>query len=156
MDKKILKHFCVTVYIFDRETNKFVFLKHKKLNKWLPAGGHIEENENPIDAARREVFEETGLSNINFISADINTNSISNLLINPFGIQLNKIKENHEHLDLIYLATIDKREDLILNSEESDGIQEYSLEEILDSDFDTFDNPREWCKYFTNYIKNLS
>ena len=152
MDKEILKHFCVTVYIFDKETEKFVFLKHKKLQKWLPAGGHIEENENPIDAARREVFEETGIKNINFISADIKTGDISNLLINPFGIQLNKIKENHEHFDLIYLATIDKKEELVLNLDESDGIQEYNLEEILNPDFDTFDNPREWCKYFMDYL----
>ena len=133
MENEILKHFCVTVYIFDKETKKFVFLKHKKLQKWLPAGGHIEENENPIDAARREVFEETGINNINFISANIKNDKISNLLINPFGIQLNKIKENHEHFDLIYLATIDKKEDLILNIAESEGIKEYSLEEILDS-----------------------
>lgn len=152
MENEILKHFCVTVYIFDKETEKFVFLKHKKLQKWLPAGGHIEENENPIDAAKREVFEETGIKNLNFISADIKTDNISNLLINPFGIQLNKIKENHEHFDLIYLATIDKQEDLILNITESEGIKEYSLEEILDINFDTFDNPREWCKYFVEYL----
>jgi hypothetical protein len=51
----------------------------------------------------------------------------------------------------------DKKEDLVLNMEESDGIQEYSLEEILDPNFDTFDNPREWCTYFVNYINtNLS
>ena len=33
MENEILKHFCVTVYIFDKETKKFVFLKHKKLSK---------------------------------------------------------------------------------------------------------------------------
>jgi 8-oxo-dGTP pyrophosphatase MutT (NUDIX family) len=36
-------------------------LKHKKLGKWLPPGGHIEPNELPDDAACREVLEETGL-----------------------------------------------------------------------------------------------
>ena len=34
---------------------------HKKLHLWLQPGGHIEEDEAPWDAARREVLEETGL-----------------------------------------------------------------------------------------------
>jgi 8-oxo-dGTP pyrophosphatase MutT (NUDIX family) len=34
---------------------------HKKLEKWLQPGGHIEAGETPWDAALREVLEETGL-----------------------------------------------------------------------------------------------
>ena len=152
MENITLRHFCVTVYIFDKETQKFVFIKHKKLQKWLPAGGHIEENENPDNAAKREVFEETGLKDLHFINPPINVINIDGLLIQPFGIQLNKIKEGHEHLDLIYLATIDKKEKLVLNEIETEGIQEFSLKEILDDNFNTFSSPKEWCKYFMTII----
>lgn len=31
---------------------------HRKIGKWLPAGGHIEEGEDPIEAVVREVREE--------------------------------------------------------------------------------------------------
>ena len=31
--------------------------------------------------------------------------------------------------------------------EETDGIKWYSLDEINDSNFETFDDVREWCKY---------
>src|SRR5436190_16951651 len=34
---------------------------HKRLGIWLQPGGHIHAGEMPWDAARREVFEETGL-----------------------------------------------------------------------------------------------
>ena len=30
-------------------------------NQWTPPGGRIEDGEAPVDAARREVFEETGI-----------------------------------------------------------------------------------------------
>ena len=36
-------------------------LFHLKFEKWLPPGGHLEPNESPAMAAKREVFEETGL-----------------------------------------------------------------------------------------------
>jgi len=39
----------------------FLFLLHKKLNKWVAPGGHIDDNENPETAAFREVKEETGV-----------------------------------------------------------------------------------------------
>ena len=35
--------------------------RHPKLRRWLPCGGHVEPNELPIDAAVREVFEESGV-----------------------------------------------------------------------------------------------
>jgi 8-oxo-dGTP pyrophosphatase MutT (NUDIX family) len=31
---------------------------HRKVGKWLPAGGHIEAGEDPVEAVRREVQEE--------------------------------------------------------------------------------------------------
>ena len=33
---------------------------HAKNQMWLPPGGHIEANEDPIQAVQREVQEETG------------------------------------------------------------------------------------------------
>jgi ADP-ribose pyrophosphatase YjhB (NUDIX family) len=35
--------------------------KHKRLGTWLPVGGEVEAGETPLEAARRELFEETGL-----------------------------------------------------------------------------------------------
>ncbi|MBO5109339.1 MAG: GNAT family N-acetyltransferase [Clostridia bacterium] len=40
---------------------KWVLSRHKKRNTWETQGGHIEPGETPIEAARRELFEESGI-----------------------------------------------------------------------------------------------
>jgi len=39
---------------------KWIFSKHKERATWETQGGHIETGETPLEAARRELFEESG------------------------------------------------------------------------------------------------
>ncbi len=36
-------------------------IHHRRLKTWLPVGGEIEQGETPLEAARRELLEESGL-----------------------------------------------------------------------------------------------
>ena len=40
---------------------KWVLSKHKKRDTWETQGGHIEDGETPLEAAKRELFEESGI-----------------------------------------------------------------------------------------------
>ena len=51
--------FTVGVYIV--HDSKVLLVHHKKFDKWLSVGGHIELHEDPEEALFREVKEETGL-----------------------------------------------------------------------------------------------
>lgn len=41
---------------------KWVLSRHKKRDTWETQGGHIEDGETPLECARRELFEESGIS----------------------------------------------------------------------------------------------
>ncbi len=85
---------------------------HKKIKLWLPPGGHVELNEDPVQALHREVLEETGLK-IEVINASkMNPRNYKNVysIIPPFTIFIEAITDNpndmHEHIDFIYLCKI--------------------------------------------------
>lgn len=48
------------VVIGARENDKWIFVRHRKRQSWELPAGHIEKNEETMEAARRELYEETG------------------------------------------------------------------------------------------------
>lgn len=50
-----------SVAIFARHASRILLIRHRRLGTWLPVGGELEPGETPLEAARRELLEETGL-----------------------------------------------------------------------------------------------
>ncbi|MCL5947029.1 MAG: NUDIX domain-containing protein [Chloroflexi bacterium] len=84
---------------------RVLLLFHRKLQRWLPPGGHIEEGELPDEAAIREVLEETGIL-CQLLPPPPVPPPVEGpqRLALPEGIQLEWIADDHEHIDLVYLA----------------------------------------------------
>ncbi len=50
-----------SVAVYARRENQILAIHHHRLQTWLPIGGEMEPGETPLEAARRELMEETGL-----------------------------------------------------------------------------------------------
>ena len=98
---EVLRHFTVAVFVVN--AGRVLLHYHRKLRRWLPPGGHIEDNELPDEAARREVLEETGV-HIRLVGARGLPIVKPEQLVVPAGIQVEDIYPGHQHIDLVYFA----------------------------------------------------
>ena len=100
---EITREFISTVFVV--KNGKVLMTWNKKINNWIPIGGHIELNELPCDSVIREAKEESGLE-IELISPP-NKSETANL-IQPVHIHLDHIKDDHKHINLIYFGIVKK------------------------------------------------
>jgi len=93
-----------TVAIFVVHEKKILLIHHRKLDKWLPLGGHIELDEDPEQAALREAKEESGLDVELLGERPPTTGPGTRALIAPRFLDIHRINDLHEHIGLIYWA----------------------------------------------------
>lgn len=140
----MLKHFTATAYIVSKINNKYKVLlhKHKKLNIWIGIGGHVEEDENPMECVLREVKEEANLD-IKLISKKrlLKTKDVEEL-ITPQTIIEEKIppyknEPAHFHVDNIYFAFCKNPQNIKMNEDyrwfSSADLGKYRLEEEVET-----------------------
>jgi len=132
-------HFTATGLVLSPDNNKALMIFHKKLQLWLPAGGHIDDGELPHETVVREIFEETGLkAKIINAAEEITVDNIRESqvpsprwILQEF-IPAYKDKDAHYHYDFLYHL---QAESLDLNpaEQEIEDIGWFSLDELLAS-----------------------
>ena len=95
-----------TVAIFIVHDAKILLIHHRKLDKWLPLGGHIELDEDPEQAALREAKEESGLDVELLGERPPTTSPGTRALIAPRFLDIHRISDTHEHIGLLYWARL--------------------------------------------------
>ncbi|MBI4883437.1 MAG: GNAT family N-acetyltransferase [Actinobacteria bacterium] len=83
-------HVTASAIVVAEDRRRVVLHLHKRLQKWLQPGGHIDTGESPSQAALREAAEETGLPVV----------LVSEALIH---VDVHPGPRGHTHLDLRYL-----------------------------------------------------
>lgn len=101
------RHFTATGFVVDG--SRTLLHWHRRLQQWMPPGGHIEADEDPVQAVLREIQEETGLG------AEIMPLTVATLFDSPaqkpapYTILIEDIparedEPEHQHIDLIYFC----------------------------------------------------
>ena len=89
-------HITCTGLVFSREGGRVLLVHHRRLDRWLLPGGHVEREDAVIwDTARREVIEETG--------ADLDPDAEPALVsLDVHGIPPKRSEPYHLHHDLVF------------------------------------------------------
>ena len=122
--------FCVEVFIVHE--NRLLLRIHDKYHKWLSVGGHIELDEDPSQAAVREVREEAGLS-ITLYDRRASQPPLSaeyKDIIPPMFVNRHRINATHEHVAFVYFATSASNDVRQGETEISDQVRWFSKEEL--------------------------
>ncbi|MGQ9573556.1 MAG: NUDIX hydrolase [Dehalococcoidia bacterium] len=99
------QHFTCTGFVVDGD--KTLLLWHQRLQAWVPPGGHLEPDEDPVTAVLREIREETGLAAEVLPLGQTFPFSYPGQIVPPYTILLEDSSEPgepHKHMDLIYFC----------------------------------------------------
>ncbi len=129
-----------TVEVFVVHNNKVLLRLHDKYGIWLSVGGHIELDEDPNQAALREVKEEVGLEATLFDTRTYRENTPTyHELIPPMFLNRHNITDSHEHVCQVFFATV--KSDVIINEgrEASEKIHWFTKEELTNGEYKLLD-----------------
>jgi len=124
-------HLTAGGFIYSKTSKQFLVLWHKDLQMFLYPGGHCESShDSPLDTAKSEVVEETGIK-------DFKPISLNDKKLIPFDIDIHKIPYNfrinmpeHNHFDFRYLFVVDDVGDVVIDKNESSSYKWINCEEL--------------------------
>ena len=103
-ERDIVRHFTATGFVVCGDSVALHW--HPKVKAWLPPGGHVEPNEDPVQAVIREALEETGLEvEVAPTSPGLDL-PYPEQVQPPYTIMVEDIHDPvegfHKHIDMIY------------------------------------------------------
>lgn len=93
-------HITGSAFIINEQGDEGLLILHKKYNKWVAPGGHVDPHENAKIASKRESGEEVGLNDLELMSEEIFDIDIHRI---PEAIKNGKVEPEHWHFDVRYL-----------------------------------------------------
>ena len=115
--------------------DRLLMIHHKKLDMWIPPGGHIEKDETPDDALIREIKEELNLdiTLLNTIKISEEGNIVRQLAL-PIYSNVHNVGD-HDHSCGFYLCTTDSIDKLFANKDELVNYEWFGENDLSDKRF---------------------
>lgn len=106
-------HLTASAWIVDAGRARTLLTHHRKLDRWLQLGGHVDGEADLAAAAMREAQEESGLTRLRLVSAEI-------FDVDRHRIPARGAEPEHWHFDVRFLIEADPAERLAISSESKD------------------------------------
>jgi ADP-ribose pyrophosphatase YjhB (NUDIX family) len=132
------RHLVAYFVPIDKQSNKLLLQDHLLAKAWLPPGGHVEVDEDPIDTVKRECQEELGLQATFFGEPK------------PHFITITQVHDDgasHTDVSLWFMVGATEQDQLTLEKNKFKAVQWWSIADILNSPLENF-NPEmhRFCK----------
>lgn len=136
-----------TVEVFVVHKNTVLLRKHDKYKIWLSVGGHIELDEDPNQAAVREVREEVGMD-VKIAGKVLAFSEAENYkeLIPPKFLNRHRINDTHEHITMVYFATADSSKTIQGGREASEELRWFTGGELDDPHYGIQDSIKYYAE----------
>ena len=138
-----------TVEVFCVHVGRVLLRRHDKFGIWLGVGGHIELDEDPSEAAHREVSEEVGLEiellNLPTVPADPRNGDYRQLAV-PAFVHRHRVSAGHEHVVLTYFARAHSDHVVAGGADVSEEWRWVSRDELDGADLDLRANVRFYAE----------
>lgn len=132
--------------VFIVNDNAVLLRLHDKYKTWFPPGGHVELDEDPEEAAVREVQEEVGLTVELFGDrAPLYDDGEKEVMV-PRFINRHAINDTHEHVSFVYFARSNTRDITQGETEVSDHVRWFTKEELADPSFGVLERVQHYAR----------
>lgn len=120
-------HFTVSAWIVNKDRRKVLMTYHNIYQSWAWLGGHADGNADLKHVILKEIEEESGLTDVRFVSEDIFSLEILTVAGHE---KKGEYVSSHLHLNVTYLLEADMETPIRIKEDENSQIGWISVDEI--------------------------
>ena len=120
-------HFTVSAWIVNKDRRKVLMAYHNIYQSWAWLGGHADGNADLKHVILKEIEEESGLTDVRFVSEDIFSLEILTVAGHE---KKGEYVSSHLHLNVTYLLEADMETQIRIKEDENSQIGWISVDEI--------------------------
>ena len=122
-----IAHFTTSAWITNKNRDKILMIHHNIYNSWAWVGGHADGDSDLFHVIRKEIEEETGITNIKCLCDGIYG---INIVTVDNHIKRGNIVNSHLHFDVEFLFEADDNDILRIKEDENSGVKWIDIDEV--------------------------
>lgn len=122
-----IAHFTTSAWITNKTRDKILMIYHNIYDSWAWVGGHADGDEDLAHVIRKEIEEETGITNVTPLIDGIYGLNI--VTVDPH-IKRGKQVNSHLHFDIEYLFEANEEDEIRIKEDENSGVKWIPIDEV--------------------------